>query len=128
VTQVWKPTREECRAIREAGLRTASGGRRAITLAPRWNMPTAGAKPPPEGTWPSLNGYLVAQDIDHTDLHDYGRWEDFLKGIPLDAKGRAWVDFYIQPVGPGADNCDGILGNVTIWYEAGRGIIQWECV
>lgn len=122
MSKIWKPTREELAAIRAAGVKVAEG-RRQITLEPRVNCSIVDHRKPRH-----MNGYLVEEDPDDTDLFDTVPWSWFTKGVELDDQGRAWVDFYVRPIGFGADDMDGLLGNVTIWYEAGKGVFQWECV
>jgi hypothetical protein len=119
---IWKPTREEIAAIRAAGIKVADGHRR-ITLEPRINCSAVDHRKPHH-----MNGYLVEDDIDDTDLFDTVAWGKFTKGVELDDRGRAWVDFYVRPIGFGADDMDSLLGNVTVWYEADKGIVRWVCI
>ncbi len=120
--KIWKPTPAECKAIREAGIRVAYG-RRAITLEPRTNRSIRDYKRPEH-----MNGFLVEEDPDDTDLFSTVAWTKFTRGVELDDQGRAWVDFYIRPTGRDADDLDPLLGNVTIWYQEGKGLYQWECI
>jgi hypothetical protein len=119
----WKPTADECLAIKEAAARTAY---------PRLTVNTVVLEPgrrvnvdDPSGS--HINIALVSSDpeFNDTDLDDYGAWSEFRKGVPLTEDGRAIVDFYIRRRG---DQYGDLLGHVTIWYENGKGITRWQCI
>lgn len=118
---LWKPTAAECKAIKEAAARSAVPrvSVAAVLLEPgiRHNIDSD------RGT--SINIALVSDDpeFNDTDLHDHGSWAEFRRGVPLNAQGKAVVDFYTRRRN---DEWGDLLGNVTVWYEAGKGIVRME--
>jgi hypothetical protein len=128
VAAIWKPTPEECRRLREAGVKAANG-RRAISLEPGLRAPW-GPNPSRPDAEPAINIALVSADPEFadTDLFDYGSWSDFRLGVPLTADGRAIVDFYVRPTGFGADDGDSLLGHVTVWWQQCIGITRMQVI
>jgi hypothetical protein len=126
--RIWKPSADECRRLREAGVKAAQG-RRAISLEPGLRCPW-GPNPSRPDADPAMNIALVSDDpkFADTDLHDYGRWSDFRRGVPLTPDGRAILDFYVRPTGFGADRGDSLLGHVTVWWRQGVGIERMQVI
>lgn len=124
MTKVWKPTAAECLSLKEAAAKSSQPriSVNAVLLEPGYRQNLKGSR----GS--HMNVALVTDEPDgfnDTDLDDYGKWSDFRKGIPLTVDGRAIVDFYIRRRG---DEYKDLLGHVTIWYEAGKGITRWQCI
>ena len=83
----------------------------------------------------SMNVALVSDLPGHpdTDLHEYGKWKDFVSGVDLTEDGSGFFDFYIRRRN---DNDGDLYGNVSIKVENGRmaevtgyseiGIILWQ--
>ena len=120
---IWKPTKAEVDAIKQAAAREA--GRvpvGAVILDPgmRYNTKdngkNEGACQTPRGL---LNIALVSDDPEwnDTDLNDYGAWADFRAGVLLTEDGRAIIDFYIRRR---FDEDKDLLGNVTVYYAGGQ--------
>lgn len=68
-----------------------------------------------------MNIRIVSDDPqwNDTDLHDYGLWKDFRKGIELTPAGSGEVDFYIRKLRLSADD-DYLFGNVQVMIENGE--------
>lgn len=112
---IWKPTRAECAAIRNAAAREALPriAPATVVLEPGYRWSKAH-----EDRGSNINVALVSDTgLDDTDLADYGNWSEFTRGVPLTEGGRAIVDFYIRRRG---DQYRELLGNVTVTYEGGR--------
>lgn len=107
---VWKPTSEECRTIR--AFACAEARRRHVIIRPGLREHLED-----ETRESSMNILLVADNAatwSDTDLADQRDWADFKKGVPLNAEGRAIVDFYVYSTG------EELLTNVTVYYATGK--------
>jgi hypothetical protein len=78
----WKPTGKERTLIRNAAVRECGMGRLKLEILV-WH--TIGDR-----SQTSVNQWLVSED---NDLYDNWPWADFVSGVPLDAEGRARIDF-----------------------------------
>lgn len=67
----------------------------------------------------SMNIALVSDDPkwNDTDLHDYGTWTEFRKGVELTPEGDGIFDFYIRKRG---DEFKEIHGNVVLAVKGGE--------
>lgn len=103
---VWKPTAEECKRIRDftkqevRGLTRMEGGTRI-------NLQDGEIEQ-------SLNIALVAktEDWQDTDLNDFVSWAGFRTGVELTEDGRAVIDFYCY-------SREGLETNIAVYYKDG---------
>lgn len=101
---VWKPTADECKRIRDftkqevRGLTRMEGGTRI-------NLQDGEIEQ-------SLNIALVAktEDWQDTDLNDFISWAGFRAGVPLTEDGRAVIDFYCY-------SREGLETNIAVYYK-----------
>jgi len=103
---VWKPTADECKRIRDFTKREVRGLTR-MEGGTRINLQ--------DGTIEqSLNIALVAktEDWQDTDLNDFISWAGFRAGVPLTEDGRAVIDFYCY-------SRDGLETNIAVYYKDG---------
>jgi hypothetical protein len=103
---VWKPTADECKRIRDFTKREVRGLTR-MEGGTRINLQ--------DGTIEqSLNIALVAktEDWQDTDLNDFISWAGFRAGVPLTEDGRAVIDFYCY-------SREGLETNIAVYYKDG---------
>jgi hypothetical protein len=72
-----------------------------------------------DGREGSINIALVTDDPEwaDTDLHDYGSWLEFRKGVELTPEGRGIFDFYIRSRG---DKSCQLCGNIIVHVVKGK--------
>lgn len=103
---VWKPTADECKRIRDFTKREVRGLTR-MEGGTRINLQDGAIEQ-------SLNIALVAktEDWQDTDLNDFISWAGFRAGVPLTEDGRAVIDFYCY-------SRDGLETNIAVYYKDG---------
>ena len=103
---VWKPTAEECKRIRDYTKQEVRGLTR-MEAGTRINLQDGEIEQ-------SLNIALVAktEDWQDTDLNDFISWAGFRAGVPLSEDGRAILDFYCY-------SREGLETNIAVYYKDG---------
>lgn len=103
---VWKPTADECKRIRDFTKREVRGLTR-MEGGTRINLQNGEIEQ-------SLNIALVTQDEQwtDTDLNDFISWAGFRAGVPLTEDGRAVIDFYCY-------SREGLETNIAVYYKDG---------
>lgn len=106
----WKPTAAQAAFVRKYAKDTTGCGR--IKIEPGERVAFDGKD------WIySLNEYMLT-DCEESDLSETLEWSDFLKGVELDADGKAEIDFYVYSVSQYEQN---LITNVGCHYCATSG-------
>lgn len=109
---IWKPSRNELKVIREVALRSATCRRIKIEAQYRRG---------PRGV--SLNDYLASATPHHaedTDLEDFADWAEFKRGVPLTDDGYAHVHLLVYKVDPWGWEHHDLDTNLEVYVENGR--------